>query len=225
MIARLDQVSKSYPRPEGGEPSQVLRHVDFTLAPGEVVAVVGPSGSGKTTLLNLIGCLDRPDSGRVTVDGRDVATLSDDERASLRATTLGFVFQQHRLLPQCSAWENVLVPTLAPGADVAGATDRAAALLTAVGLEDRLAHRPGQLSVGQCQRVALARALVNQPSLLLADEPTGALDPATADEMLELLLSLRADRGVAMLLVTHSDAVAARADRVLVLDGGGLTAR
>ncbi len=199
--------------------------MDLALAPAEAVAIVGPSGSGKTTLLNLLGCLDVPDSGAVLVDGHDVASLSDDARAALRARRLGFVFQQHRLLPQCSAWENVLVPTLAPGADTAGAPDRARALLSAVGLDDRLAHRPGQLSVGQCQRVALARALVNGPALLLADEPTGALDPATAAQVLDLLLAVRRDQGVALLLVTHSEAVAARADRVLHLAHGRLTPR
>ena len=136
MIAQLRAVSKSYARPEGGEPSRVLVAADLALAPGEVVAVVGVSGSGKTTLLNLLGCLDAPDSGAVVIDGQDVAGLSDAARAGLRARRIGFVFQQHRLLPQCSAWENVLVPTLAPGAPSGDATERARSLLIAVGLDE-----------------------------------------------------------------------------------------
>ncbi len=220
VLATLSGVCKRYPRPEGGAPSEVLDGVALTIGAGESVAIVGPSGAGKTTLLNIIGLLDRPDSGSVVLGGEPVSTLDEDARARVRAERLGFVFQQHRLLPQCTALENVLVPTIATGRSDVG---HAEGLLTSVGLADHLHHRPGQLSVGQCQRVAVARALVNRPALVLADEPTGALDQATAGRLVDLLLELRsASPAPALLVVTHDLAVAARMDRVLELTEGHL---
>lgn len=222
-LASLIAVSKRYPRPEGGAPSDVLAGVSLSIGAGEAVAVVGPSGAGKTTLLNLLGLLDRPDAGSVSLDGADVSALDEDGRAQVRAERLGFVFQQHRLLPQCTALENVLVPTIATGRQD---LERAESLLAAVGLADRMHHRPGQLSVGECQRVAVARALINQPALVLADEPTGALDQGTARRLVDLLWEVRSiDPTPALLVVTHDEAVAARMDRVLELSGGRLQSR
>ncbi len=214
---------KRFTRPEGGAPHTVLDDAELSVAPGESVALVGPSGSGKTTLLQLIGALDRPDSGEVRIDGLDILALSEPKRARLRAERMGFVFQTHRLLPQCDALENVLLPRLALGgradkADVA----RARALLDAVGLADRATHRPGQLSVGECQRVAVARALIGEPTLLLADEPTGSLDNETAEQLAELVAQLRRAQSLTMVLVTHAPWLAARADRVLRIEGGRL---
>lgn len=216
---------KRFARPEGGAPHTVLDGANLSVAPGESVAVVGPSGSGKTTLLQLIGALDRPDAGEVRLDGLDILALSEPKRARLRAERIGFVFQTHRLLPQCDALENVLLPRLALGgradnADVA----RAKALLDAVGLADRSTHRPGQLSVGECQRVAVARALIGEPTLLLADEPTGSLDNETAEQLAELVAKLRRAQSLTMVLVTHAPWLAARADRVLRIEAGRLVA-
>ncbi|MCB9787669.1 MAG: ABC transporter ATP-binding protein [Deltaproteobacteria bacterium] len=214
---------RRFGRPEGGAPHTVLDGAALTVAAGESVAVVGPSGSGKTTLLQIIGALDRPDEGSVRLGGTDILALSEAKRARLRAQRLGFVFQTHRLLPQCDALENVLLPRLALGgradrADVA----RARALLDAVGLADRATHRPGQLSVGECQRVAVARALIGEPALLLADEPTGSLDTETAEHLAELLAALRRAHHLTMVLVTHAQWLAERADRVLRIEGGRL---
>ncbi len=214
-LLSLEQLCKSYPSPEGQAPLEVLAPLDLTLEPGGSLAIVGPSGSGKSTLLNLIGGLDRPTGGRVLLDGQDLSALDDDALARLRSKSLGFVFQSHHLLPQCSIWENVLLPTLAC-ADAPSWQERetrARDLLTRVGLVDRLAHRPGQLSGGECQRVAVARALINSPRLLLADEPTGSLDAATSAQISELLLGLE----VTLVVVTHSPELAAQLDRQLTL--------
>jgi lipoprotein-releasing system ATP-binding protein len=216
---------KRFARPEGGAPHTVLDGASLSVASGESVAVVGPSGSGKTTLLHLIGALERPDAGAVRLSDVDILALSEPKRARLRAERIGFVFQTHRLLPQCDALENVLVPRLALGgrADAADVA-RARALLDAVGLADRATHRPGQLSVGECQRVAVARALIGEPTLLLADEPTGSLDTETAEHLAELLAALRRAHTLTMVVVTHAPWLAERADRVLRLDGGRLVA-
>ena len=221
-IAALVDVHKAWPRPEGGPPTVVLDGVNLTVTPGEAVAIIGPSGSGKTTLLDVLGALEPADRGEVTLGGQSVASLSEDARAGLRARHVGLVFQRHRLLPQCTALENVMVPTLADRSLRAGAAERAAELLDAVGLADRAGSRPGQLSVGQCQRVAVARALINGPQLVLADEPTGALDGDTAAYVAELLLRLRAERGLALVVVTHDLDLAARLDRGLSLTSGKL---
>jgi lipoprotein-releasing system ATP-binding protein len=227
-IVELKQVEKTFSPPEGQRLS-VLKSVSMSIEPGETVAIVGPSGSGKSTLLNLLGGLDRPSSGQVLFAGRDLAACNDDELARVRNREMGFVFQLHHLLPQCSAWENVMLPTLpcrpssAKGADMESSEppeDRALRLLQRVGLGDRLQHRPGQLSGGERQRVAVARALINRPRLLLADEPTGALDQAAASSLIQLLLELNREQGVALVLVTHALDWAAKMRRTYRLAGG-----
>jgi len=218
MLLELTSVRKSYSSP----PVEVLRDIHFQLADGEAVAIVGPSGSGKSTLLNILGALDRPTQGRVLFDGRDLAALTEPELAAIRNQQIGFVFQLHHLLPQCSVLENVLLPTLAAATPDPAAPERAAQLLERVGLQHRLEHRPGQLSGGECQRVAVARALINRPRLLLADEPTGALDHANAVSLGQLLIELNKEQGVALVVVTHSLELAARLPRRLELRDGAL---
>jgi len=193
----------------------VFSGLSFTIAAGETVAVVGPSGCGKSTLLNCLGGLDRPTVGSVQLDARDLTTLNDDALAAIRASTIGFVFQDHHLLPQLSALENVLLPTLALAKKPNEAQMRASAreLLAKVGLTGKEDRRPAQLSGGERQRVALARALINKPKLILADEPTGALDVANAAAVSEVLLTLNRDTGTALVVVTHSPALAARMSR------------
>ncbi len=201
----------------------VLRGIDLAIGPGESLAIVGPSGSGKSTLLYLIGGLDRPTSGQVLVGGLDLAAQDERALARMRRERIGFVFQAHHLLPQCTALENVLLPTLAGGgANTGGAVEHARDLLARVGLAERMDHRPGTLSGGECQRVALARALVARPGLVLADEPTGSLDEQTAREVGELLAALNREEGTTLVVVTHSRELAARMDRVLVLTAGRL---
>jgi lipoprotein-releasing system ATP-binding protein len=222
-ILELSGVSKSYTSPEGVE-TAVLRGVDLKISKGDSVAIAGPSGCGKSTLLNIIGTLDRPTSGRVTLDGRDVSTLPEAALAEVRSQVVGFVFQLHHLLPQCSILENVLVPTLvAKGAGDVEA--RARALLERVGLGQRLSHRPGQLSGGECQRAAVVRALINKPKLLLADEPTGSLDRSSAESLAALLGELNREEGVVLVTVTHAADLAAKAGKVYDLRDGRLTPR
>ena len=196
----------------------------MSLDSGESLAIVGPSGSGKSTLLNIIGTLDRPTGGQVLLDGRDLASLNDAELAARRSREIGLVFQLHHLLPQCTVLENVLIPTLGGGEkrDQKQIQDRARRLLGRVGLSDRLSHRPGQLSGGERQRVAVARALINEPKLLLADEPTGALDRVSADNLAELFMEINREEGVAMLVSTHSLGLAAKMSRALELCDGSL---
>jgi putative ABC transport system ATP-binding protein len=199
---------------------EALRGVSMRVDAGEYVAVVGPSGSGKSTLMHLLGCLDRPTAGLLRIGGRDVATLADSELAELRNHTIGFVFQSFQLLGRTSALDNVGLPLVYRGVRRAERRDRAAAALTAVGLGHRLGHRPGQLSGGEQQRVAIARALVGEPSVLLADEPTGNLDTASGAEVMGILEGLVVDRGVAVVVVTHDPEVAALAQRrIRVRDG------
>jgi len=223
-ILVLENVSKRYIAPDGGDAPYVLHDVSLVLASGQSLAVVGPSGSGKSTLLNIMGTLDRPTSGRVLLDGRDVSGLGDEALAAVRNRRIGFVFQLHHLLPQCTAMENVLVPTLAGGkaTDTGGAEKRARALLDRVGLGARLDYRPGQLSGGERQRVAVARALINRPALLLADEPTGSLDRAASEDLARLLADLNREEGVTLVVVTHSPALAARMARTMELGDGSL---
>jgi len=205
-LLQLQNVSKRYDSPESGEHLDVLRNVTFEVGRGSSSSIVGPSGSGKSTLLNIIGTLERPTSGTVVLSGRDLSGLDDKELATVRNQKIGFVFQSHYLLPQCSVLENVLVPTLPDKArrKDSKVVDRAKALLQRVGLAERLNHRPGQLSGGERQRVAVVRALINQPELLLADEPTGALDGASASELTRLLLELNRAEGVTLIVVTHA---------------------
>ena len=216
----VENVSKEFPT--RGEPLVVLRGVSLALGQGQNVAVVGPSGSGKSTLLNIIGTLQAPTSGRVVLDGLDPATLDEPALAAFRSRSIGFVFQDHHLLPQCSVLENVLVPTIAAGPTRPESIERARRLLERVGLSDRLDHRPAELSGGERQRVSLARALVNQPVLLLADEPTGNLDRTTADRIAELLLELQQQEQMMLIVVTHSQRLARRMSRQLELDEGRL---
>ena len=220
MLLELRDVSRTYESPAG--PLPVLRGVSLTVDEGETLAVLGPSGSGKSTLLNLMGALDVPTSGQVRFEDFDVAEHDEDARAELRNTAIGFVFQAHHLLPQLTVWENVLVPALVRGV-TDEIEDRARQLLARVGLERRLEHTPGALSGGERQRVAVARALVNSPKLVLADEPTGSLDRATAEELGNLLVELNREERAALVVVTHSEALAGRMGRTLLLHDGALT--
>ena len=216
----VENVTKDFPT--RGEPLQVLRGVSLQLSAGENAAVVGPSGSGKSTLLNVVGALDVPTSGRVVLDGEDPALLGERDLAAFRNRKIGFVFQDHHLLPQCSVLENVLVPTVAAGPTPPEAIERGWHLLDRVGLSQRLDHRPAELSGGERQRVALARALIRKPALLLADEPTGNLDRTTAAAVAELLLALQEQEGMMLVVVTHSPALAGRMSRQFELDEGEL---
>lgn len=227
-LLELTKVAKRYDSPAGANPVSVLSGISLIVAPGESLAIVGPSGSGKSTLLQIIGTLDRPSSGEVFLSGRNLNQLDELQLAEVRNRQIGFVFQSHFLLPQCTVWENVLVPTLA-GSDSELRTPkpetpatRAARLLKRVGLYERLHHRPAQLSGGECQRVAVVRALINQPQLLLADEPTGALDHASATALGQLLIELNREEGVTLIVVTHALELAKRMGRMLTLSDGRL---
>ncbi len=223
LILHAGKVCKHFSRPGDEQPLVVLDQIDLSLSAGDSVAIVGPSGCGKTTLLNILGTLDRATSGEIEIGGRDVTGLNDRDLAQVRATQIGFVFQEHHLLPQCSAMENVLLPTLARGVLRDGSEQqRAMMLLDRVGLADRAGYRPDALSGGQRQRVAIVRALINQPGLLLVDEPTGALDQASADGVMDLLIELNRHEQTAMVMVTHAENQAARLDCVLHLASGRL---
>lgn len=198
----------------------VLTDVNFVLKPGEIVALVGPSGSGKSTLLHIAGLLDTPSGGTILVDNKNVSKASEKERTLMRRKAIGFVYQSHLLLPDFNALENVMLPQLIAGFSQKEARNRAVELLTAVGLKERLTHRSGQLSGGEQQRVAIARALANKPLVLLADEPTGNLDPKTAESVFDTLLTLVRQTGLAALIATHNPELAAKMDRqVRVQDG------
>ncbi|HUD98375.1 MAG TPA: ABC transporter ATP-binding protein [Bryobacteraceae bacterium] len=206
-MLEVSNVAKEYPTPRG--PLPILSNVSFTLQRGDAAAIMGPSGAGKSTLLYILGGLEQPTSGAITLDGRDPFKLSEKELAAFRNQSIGFIFQDHCLLPQCSVLENVLVPTLVSN-DGATAAARARDLLAQVGLSDRLDHRPSELSGGEKQRVALARALIRSPLLLLCDEPTGNLDQASADVVASLLLELHRRQETILIVVTHSAELAAR---------------
>ncbi len=226
ITLNLINVAKRFDPLDGSESVDVLKAITCQINERESVAIVGPSGSGKSTLLNIMGTLDRPSSGHVTLDGQDLSHLDDVQLAAVRNSRIGFVFQSHHLLPQCTVLENVLVPTLA-SKDKAlreSGESRARRLLDRVGLGPRLSHRPGQLSGGERQRVAVVRALINGPKLLLADEPTGALDRAAAENLGQLLVELNQEEGVTMVIVTHALDLARRMDRVLELRDGSLRA-
>ena len=219
-VIELREVSKNYP---GVVPVTVLRAASLSVARGETVALVGPSGSGKSTLLNLLGTLDRPDSGSVWICGQDVTRLDAQGLARVRNRDLGFIFQSHHLLPQCSVLENVLLPTLAERRQSpAEAEDRARRLLDRVGLGPRLSHLPGQLSGGERQRAAVVRALIQSPQVVLADEPTGALDRANAESLGRLLVDLNREEGMALVVVTHSLELARQMSRIVELQDGAL---
>jgi len=218
----VSKLSKEYPTP--AEPLQILADLDLSLSAGENLAIVGPSGSGKSTLLHILGTLDTPTSGSVALDGTDPFALGDSELAKYRNENIGFVFQEHYLLPQLTVLENVLVPTLAQGNPSEAETERARQLLERVGLSDRLTHRPGELSGGERQRVAVARSLIMDPVLLLADEPTGSLDYSNAASVAELLIELRTTDQRMLVVVTHSAEIASLLQKQHVLEAGRLGA-
>ena len=217
----IKNVSKQYAG-ASGTPLEILHGATLSLEAGENLAIVGPSGSGKSTLLAILGTLDQPTSGSVMLDGVDPFSLDEQSLAKFRSEQIGFVFQDHHLLPQCTVIENVVVPFLADGSAGREQIEAAKRLLERVGLSERINHRPAQLSGGEKQRVAIARALVRQPTLLLADEPTGNLDQATASEVLQLLIKLQQDQQSIMVVVTHSEALAAGFQRRGVLEVGRL---
>jgi ABC-type lipoprotein export system ATPase subunit len=222
MLVEISNLTKAYRAPDGGDAVNVLAGLDLQVEAGETVAILGPSGCGKSTLLNIIGALDHADGGTVKVAGQNLAQLDDAALAKFRNQTIGFIFQLHHLLPQCSILENVLVPTLAHAARDDAARGRAEQLLESVGLAHRMNHRPGQLSGGERQRAAVARALINQPKLLLADEPTGALDRVNAAKLADLLLDLNRTHGLPVIMVTHAVDLARRMGRVVELVDGRL---
>jgi lipoprotein-releasing system ATP-binding protein len=219
---RASRVEKAYD--DGGRRVEVLRGADLEVEPAELVAVVGPSGSGKSTLLHLLGALDRPDAGEISVAGQNLAELRGAELAAFRNRTLGFVFQFHELLPDFTALENVALPGRIARRGAAWSEARATALLAEVGLGDRERHFPGQLSGGERQRVAICRALLLEPPLILADEPTGNLDPASGEQVFELLRELQSRHRTTMVLVTHNPGIARRCGRILSLEEGVLRA-
>ena len=207
---------------QGGVTIEVLRNVNLAVQPGEIVALLGPSGSGKSTLLQAVGLLEGGFEGSIRIAGREASALDDDGRTALRRDTLGFVYQFHHLLPDFNALENVLLPQIIRGTEMAAAHARAGQLLDKLGLSQRLDHRPSKLSGGEQQRVAVARALANRPPLVLADEPTGNLDEATADRVLGEFLTLVCGEGSAALVATHNERLAAKMDRVVRLHEGVL---
>ncbi|MEW6159943.1 MAG: ABC transporter ATP-binding protein [Verrucomicrobiota bacterium] len=217
-MIRLEKIEKRYDL--GGEVEvRALRGVDLDIHPGSYVAIMGPSGSGKSTMLNLLGCLDRPTSGRYFLGGTDVSVMPDDELSEARGRKIGFIFQSYNLIAQLTVIENIQVPLIYQGKDIRAYQDHCMRLAERVGLADRLHHRPNQLSGGQQQRVAIARSLVNDPLMILADEPTGNLDSRTGTEVLELIDTLNA-QGKTIVLVTHDERVAARSHRVIHMRDG-----
>jgi len=220
ILIRAEHIGKSYG--DGERVVRVFAELDLVVRRRERVAIIGESGVGKSTLLHILGTLDRPSEGKVFLDGQDFFALPEPELASLRNREIGFIFQFHHLMPDFTALENVMMPILVAGANWADARKRATEMLHRVGLADRVTHRPGELSGGEQQRVAVARALVLRPRFVLADEPTGNLDPTTGESVLRLLLSLNQELGVTMVIVTHSEKLAAAMDRTLRLAGGKL---
>lgn len=219
QIVKLTGICKDYQ--QGGTPVRVLKDIDLTVEQGEYIAIMGPSGSGKTTLMNLIGCLDVPTAGTYELEGKDLNDLTDDQLADIRNKSIGFVFQNFHLLPKMDALDNVALPLLYAGVPLKERRARAEEALKAVGLEERLHFLPNQLSGGQCQRVAIARAMVTKPALLLADEPTGALDTAAGEQIMEIFRTL-SQEGMTILMITHEPAIAQCADKVYHIRDGRL---
>jgi ABC-type lipoprotein export system ATPase subunit len=225
MQIQLRNISKHYDIPGSADRRNVLNNISLSIHPGDALAIVGPSGSGKSTLLNIIGTLDLPSSGTMEINGQNAGAMNKNQLAGFRNQNIGFVFQLHLLLPQLSLLENVLVPTI-PLANKSlrkAASHRAIELLDSVGLADKLTQKPGELSVGECQRTALVRALINEPDILLADEPTGSLDRDSAENLGELLVKINLEHHIAMVLVTHSEQLAAKMKQVYNLIDGKLT--
>ena len=221
MILEMKDVCKEYSR--GKIPVPVLKNINLQVDEGEYIAIMGPSGSGKTTLMNMVGCLDVPTSGTLYLNGVDVATQSEDQMAALRNRFIGFVFQQFHLLPEMDARDNVALPLLYAGVPLKERRQRAEEALKMVGLEERMHFKPNQLSGGQCQRVAIARAVVGKPKLLLADEPTGALDTASGEQVMEIFSTLN-EQGITIVMITHEPAIAACAKKMYHIRDGVLTA-
>jgi putative ABC transport system ATP-binding protein len=216
-ILHLEQIQKSYFL--GKQELPVLKGISLDILKNEYVALMGPSGSGKSTLMNILGCLDSPTGGKYILNGKDVSSMPDDELAEIRNKEIGFVFQQFNLLPRLTALENVALPLVYSGVSKKNRQERATEVLRKVGLEDRMTHKPNELSGGQCQRVAIARALINQPSIILADEPTGNLDSKTSHEIMEMLSQIHHE-GNTVILVTHEEDIAGFARRVVRLKDG-----
>jgi len=225
MLLELENISKYYDSPDNSDKNYILNDLGLEVSSGESIAIVGPSGSGKSTLLNIIGGLDRPTSGKVLLDGKDMVQLDDGKLAEIRNREIGFVFQLHHLLPQCTALENVLIPTLVSKDNShKNETEKyARSLLERVGLAERMPYRPGQLSGGERQRVAVVRALINRPKLLLADEPTGSLDHANSVSLIHLLAELNQSDGITLMMVTHSQEMASQMSKISQLDEGKIT--
>jgi lipoprotein-releasing system ATP-binding protein len=221
-MINVSGVSKIYESPAG--PVSVLNNLDLTVASGEAVSIVGPSGSGKTTLLNILGALDSPTTGTIEIGGQNIAELDEAATANFRNRSIGFIFQLHYLLPQCSVLENILIPRLAGGWEESAADTKARAevLLEDVGLKERMTHKPYQLSGGEQLRVAIARSLINEPKIILADEPTGSLDPATGEKVANLLIESNQGKGVALVVVTHNPGLAAKMEKTYQLADGKL---
>ncbi|MBQ6973881.1 MAG: ABC transporter ATP-binding protein [Oscillospiraceae bacterium] len=221
MILEMHDICKDYPM--GKTVTRVLKNVDLTVNEGDYLAIMGPSGSGKTTLMNIIGCLDVPTSGSYSLGGRDITACSAKELATVRNKEIGFVFQSFHLLPKLTALENVALPLLYGGMKKAPRLELARQALETVGLADRIDHRPDQLSGGQCQRVAIARAIVGKPKLLLADEPTGALDSASGAQVMELFQQLHEDSGATIIMITHDAGIARHAQMTRTIRDGILS--
>ena len=222
MLLQLKNITKGYGDPGTHSYRAVLDQLDINIEKGSKVAIVGPSGSGKTTLLNLIGALDLPDSGEVIFEGKNITSYSKNELAGFRNRHLGFVFQMHHLMPQLTLWENVLLPVLPQGKVTKETTEWAEYLIKKVGIWEQRNQKPSEMSGGECQRTAVVRALINKPELILADEPTGALDEANAVALTELLIKLSEEEKVTLVTVTHSAEMAASMDKKLVLKNGQL---
>lgn len=216
-MIKVKDVTKSFDR------LQVLKGIDLTVERGEIISIVGPSGAGKTTLLQIMGSLDRPDSGTVSYDGTDIFSMSEKQKARFRNANIGFVFQFHQLLPEFTIAENVAMPALIGGMSRSKALARAKELLDYLGLGDRISHKPSQLSGGERQRGAVARALVNSPDVVLADEPSGSLDSVNRQELHRLFFDLRRDMGQTFVIVTHDESLAAMADRTVAMHDGRIT--
>lgn len=222
MNLSVKNLSKSYRTNIGGVERRVLSNLDLELASGETMAIMGPSGSGKTTLLNLLGTLDKPDAGNIQLGNTSLSEMSENEVLAFRNQQAGFVFQFHNLLPQCTLLENILLPTLPLKGDRASMLKRAEELMELLGIQAQRNNKPGELSGGECQRAAVARALINQPALLLADEPTGSLDAVNAEQLIDLLLDINHRLQVTLVVATHSITVAQRMNRIYTLQEGKL---
>lgn len=221
MNISIHHLTKSYRQSIGGAVRMVLNELDLEVTAGETIAIMGPSGSGKTTLLNLIGTLDKPDAGSIQLGNNLVTNMSEKEVLAFRNQQAGFVFQFHNLLPQCTLLENILLPTLPLKSDE---TKRAEELMAFLGIQEQRNNKPGELSGGECQRAAVARALINGPSLLLADEPTGSLDQKNAEQLIDLLLDINRTMNVTLLVATHSKTIAQRMDKIYTIQDGKLVA-